>query len=120
MFVSLKTKISTPLWRECADFYRLIFNMQVVEEWNHADDKGVILAFHDGSGEAYLELYHAETEHDVSALSLQFKVDAVADFIESLPDYVDYEGPTPRPWGSTYVYLRDPAGVMIVVFEGGL
>lgn len=120
MFISLKTKISTPLWRECADFYRLIFNMQVAEEWDHADDKGVILAFNDGSGEAYLEIYDTQTEHDFTGLSLQFKVDAVADFIASLPEYIEFEGPTPRPWGSTYVYLRDPAGVQLVVFEGGL
>ena len=117
---SLKTKVSTPLWRECVAFYYDVFGMVVAEQWEERDDQGAILAFPDGCGQAYLEFYQTDVTHDVSGISLQFKVEDIASFVESLPATLEYEGPRPRPWGSTYVYLRDPAGVQVIVYEGGL
>lgn len=118
--ISLKTKISTPQWRECQAFYEQTFGMIVAEAWDEPADKGVILALRDGRSEAYLELYDTRTTHDLSGLSLQFKVDDADAFVRGLSSNVSYEGPKARPWGSRYVYLRDPAGVSVIVFEGGL
>src|SRR5690606_24638717 len=112
---SLKTKVSTPLWRECVAFYCGVFGMVVAEQWEEHDDQGAILAFPDGRGEAYLELYQTDVTHDVSGMSLQFKVEDIGTFVRSLPPTLKYGGPRPRPWGSTYVYLRDPAGVLVIV-----
>jgi catechol 2,3-dioxygenase-like lactoylglutathione lyase family enzyme len=117
---SLKTKVSTPLWRECVAFYSGIFGMVVAEQWEEHDDQGAILAFSNGRGEAYLELYQADRAYDVSGISLQFRVPDLQSFLQSLPIGLEYEGPSLRPWGSTYVYLRDPAGVLVIVYEGGL
>ena len=117
---TLKTKISTPKWRECQAFYQTVFGMVIAEAWDEPGDRGVILAFENGRQEAFVELYDTDATHDFSGLSLQFRVDDLDHFLESLPDSIAREGPTPRPWGSTYVYLNDPAGVPIVVFEGGL
>ena len=41
--LSVKTKIICPNWRETAAFYRDHFAMEVVEEWDEAGDKGVVL-----------------------------------------------------------------------------
>lgn len=117
---SLKTKVSTPVWRECVAFYRRVFGMVVAEQWEEPDDQGAILAFADGRDEAYLELYLSDRTYDLSGISLQFKVPDLQAFIQSLPDGLAYEGPTRRPWGSTYAYLRDPAGVLVIVYAGGL
>lgn len=92
--------------------------MVVAEEWDHADDKGVILAFKDGADEAYLEIYDGPKPHDFSGLSLQFKVDSVGDFLATLPGDIHRQGPTERPWGATYLYLRDPNDIQIIVYEG--
>ena len=117
---SLKTKVSTPLWRECVAFYGSVFGMVVAEQWEEHDDEGAILAFANGQGEAYLELYQSDHAFDVSGISLQFRVPDIQTFLRSLPIGLEYEGPSLRPWGSTYVYLRDPAGVLVIVYEGGL
>ncbi|MEM9234878.1 MAG: VOC family protein, partial [Pseudomonadota bacterium] len=116
----LKTKVSTPRIVETQRFYERVFGMVVAEEWESPGDRGVILKFPGGTGEALLEIYYAEDAFDLSGVSLQFKVETMSSFMASLPADISYEGPKPRPWGSTYLYLQDPAGVQIIVYEGGL
>jgi len=120
MRFSLKTKISTPQYQATRAFYERVFRMTVAEEWDDTGDVGAILAFTEGSNEAYLEVYFVEDQRDFSGVSLQFKVDSLEEFVTTLPDGIDFEGPTPRPWGSHYVYLLDPNGIQVVVYEGGL
>lgn len=119
MNFSLKTKISTPLMDESIEFYMRVFGMRMVEEWDQPDDRGAILAFADGQDEAFLEIYFDENAHDFSGLSLQFRTENLAKFIDNLPPDTQYEGPTPRPWDATYLYLRDPNDISIIVYEGG-
>jgi catechol 2,3-dioxygenase-like lactoylglutathione lyase family enzyme len=114
---SLKTKITTALILETVDFYKNIFGMVVVEEWDEVDDRGVILALPDGTNEALLEIYYGEGLMDFSSISLQFKTDELASFLKQLPESIDRNGPTPRPWGATYLYLRDPNDILIIVYE---
>ncbi len=120
MRLSLKTKITTSKMAETATFYRDVFGMQVAEEWDEPDDRGVILAFADSRREAYLEIYDGDLTPDFSCVSLQFKVDDVEAFRDALPRSVECEGPKARPWGSTYLYLRDPNDIQVIVYEGGL
>lgn len=120
MRLSLKTKITTPKMDDTAAFYRRVFDMQVAEEWDEEDDRGVILAFTDSREEAYLEIYDGDVVPDFSSLSLQFKVDDLAGFKAALPVDIESNGPIARPWGSSYLYLRDPNGVQVIVYEGGL
>ena len=115
---SLKTKITTELHLETVDFYKNIFGMVVVEEWDEVDDRGVILALPDGINEALLEIYYGEGLMDFSSISLQFKTDELASFVNQLPESIDRNGPTLRPWGATYLYLRDPNDILIIVYEG--
>lgn len=119
MSLSLKTKISTPKFDECQKFYQTVFGMYVVEEWDSPDDKGVILAFQNGKEEAFIEIYFTSDKHDFGGLSLQFKSEELDEFVAALPDGIAYEGPKPRAWGSRYLYLQDPAGVLVIVYDGG-
>lgn len=120
MSFSLKTKITTPKLVETRDFYMRLFGMAVAEEWDSEGDKGVILAFKDGREEAFLEIYDSAEVHDFSGLSLQFKAEDLDNFAANLAPDVARRGPVERPWGSRYLYLTDPNGVAIIVYEGGL
>lgn len=119
MQLTLKTKISTPEYESTRRFYETVFAMTVVEEWNDPDDLGVILALPGGRQEAFLEIYYVSEPAGLDGVSLQFRVARLDDFMAGLPDGTDYEGPVERPWGSTYLYLHDPSGIQVVVFEGG-
>jgi len=118
MKLALKTKISTPRLADTKAWYQRLFAMKVVEEWDHDDDKGVIMAFENGHEEVLLEIYYTDTEYDFSGLSLQFRAEPLDDFVASLPDDVDRDGPKARPWGARYLYMRDPNDIMIIVYEG--
>ena len=117
---ALKTKISTPRYQETRAFYEAVFAMTVAEEWREPGDIGVILAFPGRRQEALLEIYETEEQKSCDGLSLQFQVDSVAGFAETLPENVKFEGPTDRPWGATYLYLRDPNNIQVIVYEGAL
>ena len=120
MKYSLKTKISTPRYLETRTYYETVFGMTVAEEWKEPGDVGVILAFPGGRQEAFLEIYDVEEQRQYDGLSLQFRVDSITDFMKRLPGNIEFEGPTGRPWGSTYLYLRDPNDIQVIVYEGGL
>jgi len=116
----LKTKITTARLAETADFYITCFGMRLVEEWREENDVGCILALAAGGDEALLEIYEGPQPSDFSALSLQFRTEDLSAFCASLPAGVKARGPTHRPWGSTYLYLKDPNGISVIVYEGGL
>ena len=116
---TLKTKITTPHFSATTAFYKAVFGLVVVEEWNEAGDQGVILGFDDGPNEALLEIYSGPAVRDFSGLSLQLRVEDIEKFVTELPVDVVFEGPTPRPWGSIYVYLEDPNQIQVIFYQGG-
>ena len=117
---ALKTKIITKKLTETCEFYITCLGMRVVEEWREADDVGCILALASDGREALLELYQGAQEDGFSGLILQFRTENLSAFKKSLPATIECRGPVTRPWGSTYLYLTDPNGISIVVFDGGL
>lgn len=118
--MSLKTKLWTNKLQETKAFYQSVFDLQVVDEWDDPDDRGVILAFEEDELAALLELYHSDEPHDLSGVSLQFRVQSIEAFVDKIRGAVDFDGPTDRPWGSRYVYVKDPNDVLVIVYEGGL
>jgi catechol 2,3-dioxygenase-like lactoylglutathione lyase family enzyme len=112
---SLKTKITTPLYAETRAFYEEVMGFQIAEVWDEAEDAGVIYRI---GADAYLEIYRGEAGDGFDRLSLQFKTPDLDAFIAALDGRWPWRGPTPRPWGSTYLYLEDPNGVPILVFSG--
>jgi catechol 2,3-dioxygenase-like lactoylglutathione lyase family enzyme len=117
---ALKTKIVTPLLPETRDFYVSYLGMRVVEEWREENDAGCILAFPGEPREAYLEIYLGAAGPGFASLSLQFRTDDLEGFRALLPHCINVRGPVARPWGSTYLYLTDPNGISVIVYEGGL
>jgi len=117
---ALKTKIITPLLDETRDFYVGCLGLEVVEEWQEENDVGCILAFPGGRREASLEIYLGAAAAGFDGLSLQFRTEDLEGFRALLPRAIEARGPVKRPWGSTYLYLTDPNGISIIVFEGGL
>ena len=116
----LKTKITTPLLAQTRDFYVVCLGMGVVDEWRNNDDIECILALSDSRGEAMLEICEGGQTSTVAGLSLQFRTDDLESFRTRLPPSTEVRGPVQKPWGSTYLYLTDPNGIPIVVFEGRL
>ena len=117
---SLKTKITTAQLATTRDFYINCLGMRVVEEWCEENDVGCILALAGSRREALLEIYEGPQPEGLSGLSLQFRTDDLAAFMDSLPVGTQLRGPVKRPWGSNYLYLTDPNEIAVVVFEGGL
>jgi catechol 2,3-dioxygenase-like lactoylglutathione lyase family enzyme len=115
----LKTKIITAKLAETCEFYVTCLGMRVVEEWQEPDDVGCILALASDGREALLELYEGRQAESFSGLSLQFRTDNLSAFRASLPATIACRGPVARPWGSNYLYLTDPNGIAVVVFDGG-
>jgi catechol 2,3-dioxygenase-like lactoylglutathione lyase family enzyme len=114
---SLKTKIVTPRVDETRDWYRDLLGLVVLEEWNEPGDKGCILGIHP-TGEAFLELHHSEESFDFGGLGLQFRVDDVSTLHVPEDERFAHSGPADRPWGSRYLFFKDPNGVSVVIFSG--
>lgn len=117
---SLKTKIITSRFAETRDFYIVCLGMQVVQDWAEESDIGCILALASDFREALIEIHAAPQPGDLSGLSLQFRTNDLSAFSASLPAGAEVSGPVKRPWGSTYLYLTDPNGISVVVYEDGL
>lgn len=118
--LSLKTKIVTDRLDETVRFYEQVLGLASVELWDEPADRGCILPLPGGREEAFLEVYEGLPAAGWDALSLQSRTPDVDAFAASLPGEVEREGPVDRPWGSRYLYLRDPNGIPIIVFSGGL
>lgn len=116
----LKTKITTPLVEETIAFYEAAIGLERLEEWDEPNDRGCILGLPNGRGEAFLEIYDGPAGADYGSVGLQFRVADLDAFRSRIEGRVPCRGPVQRPWGSRYLFLTDPNGVTVVVFEGGL
>lgn len=92
--------------------------MAVLEEWDEPGDKGIVLGVEGKPERGFLELYDCASEYDLKGISLQFKVADLSAFLESLPSDIVYDGPRDRPWGARYAYLSDPAGILVIAYDG--
>jgi hypothetical protein len=58
------------------------------------------------------------TPKTYEGISLQFRVHDLADIADKLRGHVEFLGPEERPWGSVYLYLEDPTGIQVILYEG--
>ena len=115
----LKTRIETPFFHESIAFYTELLEMTVLESWDEQGDIGAILGLGSSTaGEAFLELARVETAKRYEGLSLQFRVHDLGDIADKLRGHVEFRGPEERPWGSVYLYLQDPTGIQVILYEG--
>lgn len=132
----LKIRIETPLFNESIKFYGDYIGMTVLQLWDHAADeadnlsslnktdnidRGAILGLGTSiDGEAFLEIAYTESPTVFPGLSLQVRVNCINDFIKKIQGKLTFEGPVERPWGSSYLYLTDPSGISVILYEGKL
>ena len=125
---TLKTMLRARDFDAARAFYVDVLGLPVVEEWDSDGDRGCIVGF--GSGGGFLEIlapdrahpkHRPEFEEPVAndKIELQIHVDDVGDWAVRLEGRVTIEdGPVTRPWGNTYLWIRDPDGVRVALFEG--
>lgn len=124
---SLKTKVRSRDLAASRAFYVGLLGLEVVEEWDDPGDRGFIVGF--GPGGGFLEMLAVDPEHPGhlaafegpvanDKIELQIRVDSVDAWAERLAESVEIEGPVSRPWGNHYLWIRDPDGVRIAIFEG--
>ena len=95
--------------------------MKVLDSWDEGNDKGMILGLGpSGRGEAYLEIAHSVSPKRHEGISIQFRVADIDAVASKLRGKLVFRGPEKRPWGSKYLYLEDPSGVRVILFEGKL
>ena len=123
---SLKTMLRCGDFEATRRFYTELLGLEVVEEWNDPGDRGCILRF--GPGQGFLELLHAGPDDAGDPafaqrvandkIEIQIHVASVDAWVERLEGRVPIEGPVRRPWGNRYLWLRDPEGLRIALFQG--
>ena len=116
--ISLKTKIITPRLAETRDWYRDLFGLELLEEWDAPYDRGCVLGIGGADGQAFLEIYYAPAEAQFDGLSLQFRVEEIGQFPIPAGERFTHRGPEDRPWGSRYLFFTDPNGISVIVFSG--
>ncbi|MEM9686503.1 MAG: VOC family protein [Bacteroidota bacterium] len=125
--LSLKTVIRTKDFDASKHFYTRILNLEIVEEY-HGENRGCIMRFGNRESNAFLELseipenhyyfnasFHRYVEND--KIDIQLKTDSVDDWADHLKEKWEARGPVDRPWGSRYLYLRDPDGLQLIIYE---
>jgi glyoxylase I family protein len=105
-------------------FYADVLGLPVVEEWDQEEGKGCIVAVGDAqlelcevppSWEGYRPAYDQTVAND--KVALQLRTDSVSDWVQRLAGRWEFEPPIDRPWGHRYLYLRDPDGLKVALFE---
>jgi len=105
-------------------FYTEVLELPVVEEWDQEEGKGCIVVI----GHAQLELcevpaswegFDAAYEQPVAndKVALQLRTPSVAAWAERLRGRWAFDPPVDRPWGHRYLYLRDPDGLRVALYE---
>lgn len=120
MLTAIKTRIETNRFDETLGFYAGILGLRMVHEWKDGADAGAILGLSDADADGFLEIASVPETNELTGVCLQFRTDNLDAFLESLPGNCEFSRQEVKPWGSTYVYFRDPNGNRVIVFEGAV
>ena len=128
--LSSKTVIRTQDFKASKQFYSEVLNLEIVENYNDGDgSKGVILRLGDQESNAFIEISEISNHHNYyqkpfsealnnDKIDLQIKTDNVEYWATRLNEnHWPSRGPVLRPWGSYYLYLRDPDGLQIIIYQ---
>lgn len=118
MLTAIKTRIETDRFDETLRFYAKVLGLQIIREWNGEGDTGAILGLTDVDADGFLEIASVLDKTGLTGTCLQFRTDNLDDFLTKLAGVYEHSKPQEKPWSSTYVYLTDPAGNRVIVFEG--
>lgn len=124
--ISLKTVIRTKNFDASKRFYNTLLNLKITEEYDDADgSRGCIFKLNDN---ALIEISETSKGHSFydkqfeenfgsNKIGIQIKTDSINYWTQHLSDKWNTRGPVLRPWGSHYLYLRDPDSLQIIIYE---
>jgi len=127
--LSLKTVIRTRDFEASKRFYTQVLNLEIAEEYDDGNgSRGIIMRFGPEGSNAFLEISEITEVHpyyqgafgedfENDKADIQLKTDDVAYWAALLSEKWKARGPVPRPWGSSYLYLRDPDGLQIIIYQ---
>ncbi len=127
--LSLKTVIRTKNFEASRIFYTQVLNLEITEEYNDGNgSKGLIVRFGPEGSNAFLEISEITANHSYyqeafsqsvenDKTDIQLRTDNVKYWAALLKEKWDARGPILRPWGSYYLYLRDPDGLQIIIYQ---
>lgn len=120
MLTGIKTRIQTDRFEKTLRFYSEILGMKVIREWNDDADTGAILGLPDADAHGYLEIAAVPEAKASVGVCLQFRTSDLNKSIAKMAGRVEHSAAEAKPWGSTYIYMTDPAGNRVIVFDGDL
>jgi len=125
----VKTVIRTRDFDESKNFYSHFLNLTIVEEYDDKNgSRGCILGFSGKMNNAFIEISEIKSSHSIyqpafdrrldhDKIGIQIKTNSVDYWTEKLNEVWETEGPIDKPWGSKYLYLRDPDGINIIIYQ---
>lgn len=129
-FLSAKTVIRTKDFEASKAFYMEVLQLELYESYDDGDGScGIILRIGDENSTALLEISEIKDFHEYhqkafdkkfasNKAGLQIRTDDVHFWANRLKAMKwSARGPVLRPWGSHYLYLRDPDGLQIIIYQ---
>lgn len=124
--LSVKTTVRVDDLEAQLTFYRDVLGLPVVDRWDGPEGRGAIVALGpagflefgevDRSWPTWDPAFEQPVAND--KIDVQLRVRSVDVWAARLEGAVDFEGPVARPWGNRYLFLRDPAGLRVAIYEG--
>ena len=126
--LSLKTVIRTKNYEASKEFYTQILGLEIIEEYDGNGSKGLVLRFGPDGSNAFFEISEILDDHSYYQKSFSESIENDKTDIQLRTDNIEYwaarlkekwtaRGPNLRPWGSYYLYLRDPDGLQIIIYQ---
>lgn len=128
-FIGQKTTIRTRDFKKAKDFYTNILQCTIIENYDDGDGiRGCIMQVGDSTSSAFIELSEITAKHSYfqepfkkvfanDKIDLQIQTTSIVYWAERLNQLWKVKGPIDRPWGSKYLYLRDPDGLQIIIYQ---
>lgn len=127
--LSSKTVIRTKDFVASKSFYTEILNLQIAEEYDDGNgSRGMILRLGSEASNAFIEISEIKNYHEYfqeafvegfknDKTDIQIRTTNIEFWAKRLQEKWQARGPVLRPWGSYYLYLRDPDGLQIIIYE---
>ncbi|MEW7278673.1 VOC family protein [Aquimarina sp. 2201CG1-2-11] len=126
---SSKTVIRTKNFTASVDFYTQLLKLTLIENYNDGDgSQGAILRLGPEDSNAFIEISEIDKTHSYyqepfgeelqnDKIDIQLKTNDVTYWENRLEGKCKMRGPVLRPWGSYYLYIRDPDGLQIIIYQ---
>jgi catechol 2,3-dioxygenase-like lactoylglutathione lyase family enzyme len=127
--LSLKTVIRTKDFEASKAFYTQVLQLEIVEEYDDGNgSKGIIVRFGPEGSNAFFEISEIGKDHSYYQEAFSSTIEDDKTGIQLRTENVEYwatllkekwkaKGPVLRPWGSYYLYLHDPDGLQIIIYQ---